>query len=388
MATNVLSSDVSGDALPTARLRPQSQTGMRAAIPRILAPLASLKLTVALFGSAIFLVFAGTLAQASHDVGWVLHNYFRSPLAWIDVQVFFPPAWFPSWQHIRGGFYFPGGFTIGGLMALNLLTAHGLRFKIQAKGVRLGIGLAVIAAGCLFLWIVISAGSGSAGVQAATPIDWKTVWRLFLIGIGATCVGIAVAIGRLGPQRKMERRVLGIVGTMLLALLAFLLFKIDVNSINSDSMRSAVRILWQVIEAGAAALVLLAGCILVFRKRAGIVLLHAGIGLIMANELVVHFLHKEAQMAIDEGKMSNYASDIRAVELAVIDAKSNPMQDDVIVVPEELLRQSLDNKHPIHDGGLPFELRISQFYRNSDLGLAKSGEKKILPTPAQAGHCV
>ncbi len=85
---------------------------------------------------------------------------------------------------------------------------------------------------------------------------------------------------------------------MLLALLAFLLFKIDINSINPDSMRSAVRILWQVIEAGAAALVLLAGCILVFRKRAGIVLLHAGIGLIMANELVVHFLHKEAQMTI------------------------------------------------------------------------------------------
>ena len=130
----------------------------------------------------------------------------------------------------------------------------------------------------------------------------------------------------------------------MLALLAFLLFKIDINSINADSMRSAVRILWQVIEAGTAALVLLAGCILVFRKRAGIVLLHAGIGLIMANELVVHFLHKEAQMTITEGQTTNYASDIRTVELAVIDSKSTPNQDDVAVVPEETAADELGDE--------------------------------------------
>ena len=115
MATAVRTSDISGDVPQAARFLPQSR--QCAIIQKLVAPLASLKLTVALFGLAIFLVFAGTLAQASHDVWWVLHNYFRSPVAWIDFQVFFPPAWFPSWQRIRGGFYFPGGFTIGGLMA-------------------------------------------------------------------------------------------------------------------------------------------------------------------------------------------------------------------------------------------------------------------------------
>ncbi len=134
MATDVLTTDVPDGSAPAAQHHRRTRSPQRGAFQTILAPLASLKLTVALFGLAIFLVFAGTLAQAGHDVWWVLHNYFRSPLAWIDFQVLFPPAWFPSWQHIAGGFYFPGGFTIGGLMALNLLTAHGVRFKIQSRG--------------------------------------------------------------------------------------------------------------------------------------------------------------------------------------------------------------------------------------------------------------
>ncbi len=357
MATDVLPSDVSGDTPPHMLRDRRPQAGPRGTLQRLLAPLASLKLTVALFALAIFLVFAGTLAQASHDVWWVLHNYFRNLVAWIDFQVFFPPAWFPSWQHVPGGFYFPGGFAIGGLMAINLLTAHGLRFKIQAGGARLTSGLAVIVAGCFFLWLVIAAGPGTDGVQAAMPIDWRVLWRLFLIGLGVLCVGIAAALGMLGEERKMERRLLGIVGAAMLALLAFLLFKIDVNSINPDSMRSAVRILWQVLEAGAAALVLLAGCILVFRKRAGIVLLHAGIALIMANELVVHFLHKEAQMTINEGQTTNFASDIRSVELAVVGNDSNPTQDDVTVVPEQMLRESLQKQKPIDSSSLPFDVR-------------------------------
>ncbi len=218
------------------------------------------------------------------------------------------------------------------------------------------------------------------------PIDWKTLWRLFLIALGVGCVAIAATLGMLGDERKMERRLLGIVGVLLLALLAFLLFKIDINSINPDSMRSAVRILWQVIEAGTAALVLLAGCILVFRKRAGIVLLHAGIGLIMANELVVHFLHKEAQMTITEGQTTNYASDIRTVELAVIDSTSIPAQDDVTVIPEQLLQQSLDTKQPIVESGLPFDARITHLYQNSDLGLAKSDADN--PATAGAGRAL
>ena len=47
---------------------------------RILTPLASLKLTVVLFLMAIFIVFAGTLAQTEKDIWQVVHDYFRMDL--------------------------------------------------------------------------------------------------------------------------------------------------------------------------------------------------------------------------------------------------------------------------------------------------------------------
>ena len=122
MATDILSNDVSTADEPP---RPLRQLTTIPAIERILRPLASLKLTVTLFALAIFLVLAGTLAQTTHDIWWVLHHYFRAPLAWIELRVFFPPAWwadYPSLQNLTWAFPFPGGFTIGGLMALNLLA--------------------------------------------------------------------------------------------------------------------------------------------------------------------------------------------------------------------------------------------------------------------------
>ena len=57
------------------------------------AAMASLKLTVALFAVSMLLVMAGTLAQIDHDIWYVIHNYFRTAIAWVDVQIFFPRSW-------------------------------------------------------------------------------------------------------------------------------------------------------------------------------------------------------------------------------------------------------------------------------------------------------
>src|SRR5438132_11040220 len=72
------------------------------AVRAALAPLASLKFTVALFAMAIFIVLAGTLAQTDKDIWQVVHEYFRSPVAKIDLQVFFPKAFFPSHPRVPG----------------------------------------------------------------------------------------------------------------------------------------------------------------------------------------------------------------------------------------------------------------------------------------------
>ena len=70
---------------------------------------------------------------------------------------------------------------------------------------------------------------------------------------------------------------------------------------------------------GFAGAVLMAGCWMVFNKRGGIVLIHAGVGLMMFSEVLVGTSHVETQLQIIEGHTTNYAIDIREVELAIVD---------------------------------------------------------------------
>ena len=109
-------------------------------VQKVLAPLASLKLTVVLLLMGIFIVFVGTLAQVEKDIWEVISEYFRISngqfLVWVKPALFFPPAFFPDgapafpdWL----GIWFPKGWVIGAAMILNLLAAHVVRFKVQAK---------------------------------------------------------------------------------------------------------------------------------------------------------------------------------------------------------------------------------------------------------------
>ena len=59
-------------------------------LKKFLQPLASLKLTVALFAMSIFIVLAGTLAQVEKEIWEVVDQYFRTIVATIEVRVFFP----------------------------------------------------------------------------------------------------------------------------------------------------------------------------------------------------------------------------------------------------------------------------------------------------------
>src|SRR4051812_32851733 len=100
-------------------------------IKRVLEPIASLKLTVVLFALSIFLILAGTFAQVDKDIWEVIGLYFRVWMAWVPFQVFFPPSFFPDKPFvISGGIWFPGGKLLGLLLAMNLLSAHLIRFKV------------------------------------------------------------------------------------------------------------------------------------------------------------------------------------------------------------------------------------------------------------------
>ena len=92
-------------------------------------PLASLKLTVTLFGLSIFLILAGTLAQVELDIWDVVRDYFRCWFAWVPLNVFhalFQPYVMLDKVPSGVGMWFPGGYLIGTLMAINLAAAHSL----------------------------------------------------------------------------------------------------------------------------------------------------------------------------------------------------------------------------------------------------------------------
>lgn len=91
--------------------------------------MASLRLTVVLFAMAMFLILAGTLAQVHEGIWTVVDRYFRSLLVRIDLQIFVPS----DIARIPGAILFPGGFAIAGVLLVNLIAAHAVRFKFSAK---------------------------------------------------------------------------------------------------------------------------------------------------------------------------------------------------------------------------------------------------------------
>ncbi len=366
MASNALTTGQRAAPAPSRAVQ-TTTAGQRLA--RLLMPLASLRLTVVLFAMAIFLIFAGTLAQVDKDIWEVVDQYFRTFFAWISFQVFFPQAFFSGAPpKVPGGFYFPGGWLIGGAMGINLLAAHALRFKVQARGPRLAVGLAVIAVGALLTWMVVVGGSGKDTIEGAAPFAWSTMWTVIQwLLVGCWLAG-AWALARLDRSRKIERWGLAVAEAVLCGVLAWIFLRSDGAALGDSSMR----ILWQLTKGGLAGLVLLAGCVLLFRKRAGIVLLHAGIALVMANELVVHSLHVETQMQIREGETINFVQDSRTVELAVIDP-SDPKTVDVVVVPRSLLTSD----ELIHDANLPFDVQVDKYLKNSELKPIGSDKKNL-----------
>src|SRR5262245_49682379 len=80
----------------------------------------SLRLTVVCLGLGIALVFAGTLAQVEMGLYKAQNEFFRS----------FFIYWGPkgaSWKIP----VFPGGYLVGGLLLINLITSHLTRFKLS-----------------------------------------------------------------------------------------------------------------------------------------------------------------------------------------------------------------------------------------------------------------
>lgn len=90
----------------------------------LLKRMASLHITVWLLSFSMLLVFIGTLAQVETGIWKTQKVYFESFFLWFDLGAIRLP-------------YFPAGYTIGGLLLINLGAAFVFRFK--ASWAKLGI---------------------------------------------------------------------------------------------------------------------------------------------------------------------------------------------------------------------------------------------------------
>ena len=131
---------------PAARRAASAPRVQRAAFA-VLKPLASLKLTVVLFSLSIVLIFAATLAQVEQGIWLVMEQYFKTPIAWVPLDLFARGDAQLGWA-----IPMPGGVVLGAALLLNLLAAHALRFKLKARGWRLWLGLPAFAASIAIIY--------------------------------------------------------------------------------------------------------------------------------------------------------------------------------------------------------------------------------------------
>jgi len=359
----------------------ESDIAVGSLVEKLMRPLASLKLTVTLLSLATFLVLAGTMAQVNADIWEVVEKYFRCNLAWIDLQIFFPPSFFPSKPNIPDWMVipFPGGRLIGVVMFLNLLAAHGIRFKAQAKGNRLWAGVGVIGLGLLTTWMVVASGSSADGLQTDSWISWGAIWLLskfVLTGIWGYAVYETVRSDSNEKSDTENRKPIPfwVKATGCTAFGLFLAWLWVYGNVLDDS---SMRILWQLLKGTLSGVVLLIGCVMVFKKRAGIVLLHAGIGLMMFSELLVGMFAVEAQISLEEGEKTNYARDIRSAELAIVDSAGTDSETHV-VVPDTRLTRGI-GKDKIKNELLPFDIEVLEFHKSARAQPAE-GDAKIVAT--------
>ena len=108
---------------PPAGPRPNDR---RSRLAEALAPFASLRFTLALLGFSLVLIFAATLDQVNLGIWTVQEKYFRSFAVFARAGPLTVPL-------------FPGGYTIGGLLLLNLVAA--LTTRLAWTSLRSGLVL-------------------------------------------------------------------------------------------------------------------------------------------------------------------------------------------------------------------------------------------------------
>jgi ABC-type transport system involved in cytochrome c biogenesis permease subunit len=349
------------------------------AVPRglgFLSFLASLKVTVVLLIVSVFMIWVATLQQVEKDIWDVKKEHFPNLLVYIPLYTFFPPAWLPeirdwfkAWTVGERpiGLLLPSGFSIIVAMIINLVSAHVLRFRIQASGLSLWIGTVVTLLGLGVCGAVVALGQ-SNGIQTQPLISYPQFWLGILVLMGLSGVALLWWAVRMPGHRAAERILAVALGALMLGVPGLL------YSTGSAIDDSGMRILWQISQCSVASVVLLVGLHFLFKRKGGIVLLHAGLLLLLANEIWVVLSHVEQRISGVEGEKISFAYDIRDVEMALIERVGD--EDRIITVPRPILERAAQNSNEwyfIPETELQF--RVLDYFQNSSLKQAGTGNR-------------
>ncbi len=325
----------------------------------ILAALGSLKLTVTLFAFSLIIVLVGTLAQDEMNMFDVKQRYFTSWIAWMHLDDWFPQAFFPHKEPIFGVIPIPGGAAIGLMLMLNLVAAKITRFRVKADGGKLAMGLGFLVGGLLLAGLIIASGNNNDGLQGNPPewLSYQLLWRGCQLALFAITVASVVSLIR--TEHKLAHYTLG---ALAMICGGYLVFTIVNDFIISDS---GLRIVWQLTKGLGAGVVLLIGCLLLFDKQAGNMLLHIGVGLLMVGQFVFGDRQLEQRLSLVEGESSNTLVNLDKVELTFIQSVGD--EDTIVAIPGSRLLQVSNTDNKISDPSLPVDVVVHQYFENSKL---------------------
>lgn len=167
----------------------------------VIRALASLRLTVALLSLSMVLIFIGTLAQVRVGVWEAVDTYFRSAVAWVDLQLLIPE----SWVRVPWRVPLPGGAVIGVALLANLLAAHAGRFKLtgrRAGVMALHAGLIVLIAGEFVT--ALFADEGLMSIDVGRTVNYAEDLRTTEIAVTGPA-GVIAAGAVVIPAARAER---------------------------------------------------------------------------------------------------------------------------------------------------------------------------------------
>jgi hypothetical protein len=193
------------------------------------------------------------------------------------------------------------------------------------------------------------------------PNIWIPFPGGFLIGFLLTINLLMVHSASFKILARGGRRVAGILMLLLgILVVVGVMFGWGTTHVAATENDAFWRVFLRLGRGTLAAVVLYAACVMLYRQRAGMVLLHGGILFLLVGEFITAQFAVEANLTIREGETATYLDRSQQLEVAFTET-SNPERDIVTVIPQKLLKEGT----VLQPDGLPFQIKVHRYMVNS-----------------------